>query len=114
MPRVVVGVIAICSMLGLVAWSYSGGVQEVAFAAIPLPAPALAYVPAGMVPFKQPMPANPDTPARFKSPVRMMPFPVGEREKRPQWPKDFPPPSYNEDPPAAEAAVDALKQAMRT
>merc|ERR1719443_2467301 len=52
-PRVVVGVVAACSMLGLLAWSCSGSASEGAL----LPTPTVAYVPAGMVPFRQPLPA---------------------------------------------------------
>ena len=50
MPRVVVGVIAACSMLGLVAWSC--GALESGAAAPLRPTPLLAFVPAGMVPEK--------------------------------------------------------------
>jgi len=50
-PRVVVGVLAACWMLGLAAWTWSAPMG------VPAATPALAYVPGGMVPVKQTLPA---------------------------------------------------------
>jgi len=68
--RVVVAVLVACSVLGLVAWSVSGDASAGVPAAPPLPAPALAYVPTGMVPVKQAVPAaNQGTQALRGSPA---------------------------------------------
>merc|ERR1719220_2609947 len=57
-PRVVVGMVAACSMLGLLAWSCFGGPPEGAPAASSLSTPALAYdaayITPPIVPFKLP------------------------------------------------------------
>jgi len=71
LPRVVLGVVAACSLVGMVAWSY--GAPQNGGAAPLQPAPLLAFVPpAGMVPFKQPMPA-----VRPATPVMQVREPVG-------------------------------------
>lgn len=49
-------------------------------------------------------------PTPFKPPVRM-PFPVN-RPPRKNWPSDFPPPVYSDDPPSAADAVSSLGLAM--
>jgi len=67
--HVMVCAVVACSTLGLLAWRCAGGALEDATAAPLLPIPALAYVPAGMVPVTQPLPATQDPALPVTGPV---------------------------------------------
>ena len=53
------------------------------------------------------------SPSSIKPVVRMMPFPVN-RPWVGTWPSSFSTPSYSDDPPSAEAAVNSLTLALQT
>ena len=53
------------------------------------------------------------SPTSTKPVVRMMPFPVN-RPWVGTWPSSFSTPSYSDDPPSAEAAVNSLTLALQT